>query len=188
MIIPYPGYELAGYVTSNSKWWLLCQVLHQQKGRLFYWRTCKTTQTVIAILLEIMNWHARTTFLCRNASRFFRKNYFCGANMQCSDHISSPQVNLVTWRSNKAKETCLCNNGWFFLLFGSHRIYETIMTATVGEKLVCRAKGFDLNFDSFGLSRGFVDILYSSRLILLYNNHLEGRQTVEKYLVHIGIC
>ena len=36
------------------------------------------------------------------------------------------------------------------------------------------------------VSYGFVGILYSRRLILLYSNHLEGRQTVENYLVHIG--
>ena len=36
------------------------------------------------------------------------------------------------------------------------------------------------------VSYGFVGILYSSRLILLYSNHLEGRQTVENHLVHIG--
>ena len=44
----------------------------------------------------------------------------------------------------------------------------------------------DLNFDNFRASHGFVGILYSSRLILLYSNHLEGRQTVENHLVHIG--
>ena len=36
------------------------------------------------------------------------------------------------------------------------------------------------------VSYGFVGILYSSRLILLYSNHLECRQTVENHLVHIG--
>ena len=36
------------------------------------------------------------------------------------------------------------------------------------------------------VSYGFVGILYSSRLILLYSNHLEGRQTVENHLVHMG--
>ena len=36
------------------------------------------------------------------------------------------------------------------------------------------------------VSYGFVGILYSRRLILLYSNHLEGRQTVENHLVHMG--
>ena len=36
------------------------------------------------------------------------------------------------------------------------------------------------------VSYGFVGILHSSRLILLYSNHLEGRQTVENHLVHMG--
>ena len=36
------------------------------------------------------------------------------------------------------------------------------------------------------VSYGFVAILYSMRLILLYSNHLEGRQTVENHLVHMG--
>ena len=41
----------------------------------------------------------------------------------------------------------------------------------------------DLDFDNCGTSHGFVGILYSSRLIVLYSNHLEGRQTVENHLV-----
>ena len=36
------------------------------------------------------------------------------------------------------------------------------------------------------VSYRFVGILYSRRLILLYSNHLEGRQTVENHLVHMG--
>ena len=32
----------------------------------------------------------------------------------------------------------------------------------------------------------YYGILYSRRLILLYSNHLEGRQTVENHHVHIG--
>ena len=44
----------------------------------------------------------------------------------------------------------------------------------------------DLDFNNCETSHGFVGILYSSRLILLYSNHLEGRQTVENHLVHIG--
>ena len=44
----------------------------------------------------------------------------------------------------------------------------------------------DLDFNNCGMSHWFVGILYSSRLILLYSNHLEGRQTVENHLVHIG--
>ena len=36
------------------------------------------------------------------------------------------------------------------------------------------------------VSYGFVGILYSRRLILLYSNHLEGRQTAENHHVHIG--
>ena len=31
----------------------------------------------------------------------------------------------------------------------------------------------DLDFDNFGTSLGFVGILYSNRLVLLYTNHLE---------------
>ena len=36
------------------------------------------------------------------------------------------------------------------------------------------------------ISYGFIDILYSSRLILLYSNHLEARQTIENHLIHMG--
>ena len=35
-------------------------------------------------------------------------------------------------------------------------------------------------------SYGFIGILYSIRLILLYSDHLEGRQTIEDHLVHTG--
>ena len=44
----------------------------------------------------------------------------------------------------------------------------------------------DLGFDNFGASHGFVGILYSGRLPFLYSNHLEGRQTEENHLVHMG--
>ena len=36
------------------------------------------------------------------------------------------------------------------------------------------------------VSYRFIGILYSRRLILLYCNHLEGRQTIENHLVHMG--
>ena len=65
--------------------------------------------------------------------------------------------------------------------------YKGIETAAAGEKP--GRVGFstaDLDFDNCGTSHGFVGILYSSRLILLYSNHLEGRQTVENHFVHIG--
>ena len=44
----------------------------------------------------------------------------------------------------------------------------------------------NLGFDNFGASHGFVGILYSGRLSFVYSNHLEGRQTEENHLVHIG--
>ena len=44
----------------------------------------------------------------------------------------------------------------------------------------------DLGFDNFGASHGFIGILYSGKLPFLYSNHLEGRQTEENHLVHIG--
>ena len=45
----------------------------------------------------------------------------------------------------------------------------------------------DLDFDNFRASHGFIGILYSSRLPFLYSDHLEGRQTVENHLIHIGV-
>ena len=47
-----------------------------------------------------------------------------------------------TWTS---LETSLCNNSWVSLLFGSHCIYESIRTATIGEKLACWTKSFGLS-------------------------------------------
>ena len=42
----------------------------------------------------------------------------------------------------------------------------------------------DLDFDNFRAS--LLDLLAFFRLILLYSIHLEGRQTVESHLVHMG--
>ena len=85
------------------------------------------------------------------------------------------------------EEASLCNNGLIFLLCGG------FFKITKVSRLLLRARnrriGFstaDLDFDNFRVSHGFVGISYSSRLILLYSNHLEGRQTVENHLVHIG--
>ena len=90
-----------------------------------------------------------------------------------------------TERQNE--EASLCNNGLIFLLCGD------FFKITKVSRLLLRARnrriGFstaDLDFDNFRVSHGFVGISYSSRLILLYSNHLEGRQTVENHLVHIG--
>ena len=45
----------------------------------------------------------------------------------------------------------------------------------------------DLDFDNFGESlAGSLTFLYSSRLIILYSDHLESRQTAENFLVHTG--
>ena len=73
------------------------------------------------------------------------------------------------------EEGSLCNNG--------------LILSRLPPRARNRRVGFstaDLDFDNFGVFHGFVGILYSSRLILLYSNHLEGRQTVENHLVHIG--
>ena len=63
-------------------------------------------------------------------------------------------------------------------------------TATKGEKLACRAEGIstaDLDFDNCKESlTGSLRFLCSSGMILLYSNHLEGRQTVENHLVYTG--
>ena len=45
---------------------------------------------------------------------------------------------------------------------------------------------YQLTWHLRSVSYGFVGILYSRRPILLYSNHLEGRQTVENHLVHMG--
>ena len=74
-----------------------------------------------------------------------------------------------------------------FLLRGG--FFEITKVSRLPPQARNRHVGFstaDLDFDNFVVSHGFVGILYSSRLILLYSNHLEGRQTVENHLVHIG--
>ena len=87
----------------------------------------------------------------------------------------------------RSEEVSLCNNSLIFLLCGGFRNYESIKTAVAGEKPARWIQHcWSRPFDNFGTSHGFVGILYSSRLILLYSNHSEGRQTVENHLVHIG--
>ena len=126
---------------------------------------------------------------------------------QVHDTLTTPHVNRKKKRHWTAKrKLSLYNNSLVFLLCGDHRNYESIRTAAVGEKLACWTEGFssaDLDFDNFSLvpvspmdgmrlrqlwsvSYRFVGILYSSRLILLYSNHLEGRPTVESCLIHTG--
>ena len=73
------------------------------------------------------------------------------------------------------EEASLCNNG--------------LILSRLPPRARNRRVGFstaDLDFDNFGVFHGLVGIFYSSRLILLYSNHLEGRQTIENHLVHIG--
>ena len=56
-------------------------------------------------------------------------------------------------------------------------------------KLPCWTEGFSTSDLAMATSEhllGFIGILYSSRLILLYSNHLEARQTIENHLVHMG--
>ena len=84
----------------------------------------------------------------------------------------------------RTEDASLCNNSLIFLLCRGFRKKVSRLPLRARNRRV----GFstaDLNFDNFGASHGFVGILYSSRLILLYTNHLEGRQTVENHLVHI---
>ena len=100
--------------------------------------------------------------------------------------MATPHMRNGTERRNE--EASLCNNGLIFLLCGG--FFEITKVSRLPPRARNRRVGFstaDLDFDNFGVSHGFVGILYSSRLILLYSNHLEGRQTVENHLVHIGI-
>ena len=99
--------------------------------------------------------------------------------------MATPHMQNDTERRNE--EASLCNNGLIFLLCGG--FFEITKVSRLPPRVRNRHIGFstaDLDFDNFGVSHGFVGILYSSRLILLYSNHLEGRQTVENHLVHIG--
>ena len=100
--------------------------------------------------------------------------------------MATPHMRNGTELRNE--EASLCNNGLIFLLCGG--FFEITKVSRLPPRARSRRVGFstaDLDFDNFGVSHGFVGILYSSRLILLYSNHLEGRQTVENHLVHIGI-
>ena len=89
------------------------------------------------------------------------------------------------WRSEEAS---LCNNGPIFLLCWGFHNNEGIKTTAVGEKLAHWIQHWWSRFQQLhSVSYGFVGILYSSRLPFLYSVHLEGWQTVENHLIHIGI-
>ena len=85
----------------------------------------------------------------------------------------------------RSEEANLCNNGLILLLCGGLRIYESIRTAAVGGENYSLANKYSalLILTSTTLERGF-GIWYSSRMILFYCDHLDGRQAVENHLVH----
>ena len=91
----------------------------------------------------------------------------------------------MNWGNRQSKEASLYNNQLVFLLCRSLRNYESIRTAAMEEKLAfwiqhCWSQLWLLR----SISYGFTVIVYSSRLIVLYSCHLEGRQTIENHLAH----
>ena len=81
-----------------------------------------------------------------NASRLFRRNfcgfYFCETNASRSDHTPTvdghaPHTNRRNDIERRSEEASMCNNALAFLLCGGLHNYESIRTATVGEKLAC---------------------------------------------------
>ena len=138
------------------------------------------------------NFHGKGSRLFR---RNFRSFYFHRMNTGCSDHtptswlpcpIGEPKKHRSEWKSEEAS---FCNNGLVFLLCGGLCNYEIIKTAALGRN--CHVEQKDsalliLPWQLQSVSYGFIGILYSSRLILLYSNHLEARQTIENHLVHMG--
>ena len=77
----------------------------------------------------------------------------------------------------------MCKNGLVFFLCGRLRNCKSIKTAAVGEKLGLVNRRIQHCVGFVGI---LYSIYYSSRRILLYSDHLEGRQTVENHLVHMG--
>ena len=68
------------------------------------------------------------------------------------------------------EEASLCNDGLIFLLCGG--FFEIAKVSRLPPRARNWHIGFstaDLDFDNFRVSHGFVGILYSSRLILLYS-------------------
>ena len=115
--------------------------------------------------------------------------------MGCSDHtptswLPCPIGELKKCRSEwQSEEASFCNNGLVFLLCGGLCNYEIIKTAALGGNCHVEQKDSALLISPWQLqsiSYGFIGILYSSRLILLYSNHLEARQTIENHLLHMG--
>ena len=67
------------------------------------------------------------------------------------------------------------------------RNYETIKTASIGEKLAWNnISTAYLDIGTFRASLKFLEILHSNRLILFHSNNSHGIQTVENHLLHTG--
>ena len=130
------------------------------------------------------NFHGKA---CRLFRRNFRGFYFRGCGTLWPHPyqlMATPHMRNGTER--RSEEASLCNDDLIFLLCGG---FEIMKVSRLPPQVRNRHVGFstaDLKFNNCGTSHGLVRILYSSRLILLYSNHLEGRQTVENHLVHIG--
>ena len=94
-----------------------------------------------------------------------------------------------TTLNKKAKEATFYNNGRVFLLCEGLSNYNSIKTANMGGKLARKDSAHCSQLRQLqSISYRFAGILYiySSRLILLYSDHLEGRQTIENQLGHTG--
>ena len=112
------------------------------------------------------------------------------------DNLTTPlpvdgHAPYANWRNNteqQSEEASLYNNHLVFLLCGDRpsqlQRYQDCCrqreTSLLNRRIQhCWSRLRQLQSACYG-------ILYSSRLILLYNNHLEGRQTVENHIVHTG--
>ena len=97
-----------------------------------------------------------------------------------------PRLICETALNDEAKKNACATTAWSAFCVEAFAITKV---SRLPPRARNRRIGFstaDLGFDNFGTSHGFVGILYSGRLPFLYSNHLEGRQTEENHLVHIG--
>ena len=152
--------------------------MKQRRRHGFEW-LLSDTQEIRTVQWEIFtgaNFHGK-------ASRLFRRTfcgfYFRGCGMLWPHPyqlMATPHMRNGT--EQQTEDASLCNNGLIFLCVEAFTIKKV---SRLPPRLRNQRVGFstaDLDFDNFGMSHGFVGILYSSRLPFPYSNHLEGRQTV----------
>ena len=149
--------------------------------------TCMCSYEHMSIIVGSSRWRKISQIypwtLQKEFSQFYYYFWNGCTNYTPTSWLPHPSCEPGNSKKRQSEEAGWCNNSCC-------EVYKSIWTAAVGEKMVSWTEGFsatDLDFGSFGasLTAYVVSILYSSMMILLYYSDLEGRWTVEDYLIHM---